>query len=305
MQARPRRPLARPEPFPGAGMMERMMGDMSRAMARNPATGFRDLLEEREREAIAEIRLSPEEERRIGKQFREHYLKAAADRGYKLTRDETSLDYLRDLVARFHCRMRHRDRYERIEVLLLDAPKADGQAFPAGTLLFTTGLLEAADEATVAGVVAHELAHLDLGHVYEYARRAKMGQSGMSPARDFESMMTQGMALGSLMMNPYRPQHELEADCQATTWLYQEGYDPRALVRYFERLHREQRDQPDAPFFTFARSHPYTLDRRDHVTARLAQLRRWKPRQELGLFADNLRRRVSRPREVAHEHAAP
>jgi predicted Zn-dependent protease len=283
-------------------MMERMMGDMSRAMARNPATGFRDVLAGREREVLAEVRLSAQEERRIGRAFRERYLKAAADRGYPLHRDDSAIEYLRDLVGLFHKRMRHRERYERIEIDLIKASKPDGQAFPGGRLVFTTGLLDSADEATVAGVVAHELAHLDLGHVFEYARRAKMAESGIAGAQDFESMMTRGMALGSLMMNPYRPEHELEADCQAATWLYQEGYDPRALVRFFERLHREQNDQPDSPFFAIARSHPYTLDRREHVLDRMRQLRRWKPREDLGLFAENLQQRITRARQAEEAH---
>jgi predicted Zn-dependent protease len=120
----------------------------------------------------------------------------------------------------------------------------------------------------------------------------------MAGAQDLEGMMTRGMALGSLMMNPYRPEHELEADCQAATWLYEEGYDPRALVKFFERLHRERRDQPDSPFFARARSHPYTLDRRAHVLARMRQLGRWKPRDDLAVYAENLRRRVSRAREL-------
>ena len=73
--------------------------------------------------------------------------------------------------------MSHRDRYPNIDVTLIDAPIPDGQSFPGGFLVFTTALLDEPDEATVAGVVAHELAHLDRGHLFSYARRSKLAET--------------------------------------------------------------------------------------------------------------------------------
>jgi predicted Zn-dependent protease len=239
--------------------------------------------------------------------MRDEYLRQARARGYRAVDDPRRLNYLRDLVDALAARMLHKQRYPHIEITLIDAPVADGQSCPGGFLIFTTALLDAPDEATVAGVVAHELAHLDKGHLYEYARRAKLAETAFQPPQngfnpsDFSQFMTRGMAMGSLIMNPFKPEHELEADCQATTWMYQAGYDPGALVRFFEKLHREQRDQPDNPFFQFTRSHPYTLDRRAEVVDRLAQLRRWRNRDDLGLYPDNLRRLVSRPREQGRD----
>ena len=81
------------------------------------------------------------------------------------------------------------------------------------------------------------------------------------------------------MMNPFRPEHESEADCTSTTWLYRDGYDPRALVGFFERLHRRLGDGPVDPAFSFGRTHPYSLDRRRDVLDRLAQL---QPVEEAG-----------------------
>ena len=103
--------------------------------------------------------------------------------------------------------------------------------------------------------------------------------------------MARGMALGSLMMDPFRPEHEHEADCLATTWLYQEGYSPQALADFFTRMQRRNRDQPDAPFLRIARSHPYSLARREAVMDRTKQLQRWKSRDDLKLYAEALRER--------------
>ncbi len=277
-----------------------MFDDMMESFARDPAGGFQDFLSKQEREALRQIRFSAAEERQIGQRWRQQYLREAAAKGYQTVQDPDQLRYLQALVEVFSRRMQHRDRYRDIQVTLIDASIADGQSFPGGYLVFTTALLKEPDEATVAGVVAHELAHLDLGHLYEYARRSKLADTAFQPSgfgADPSQFMTRGMALGSLMMNPFRPEHELQADCAATTWLYLEGYDPRALVGFFDRLHSRTRDQPDHPLFKFTRSHPYSLDRGREVADRLRQLRRWKKRDDLDLYPDNLHRLESRPRE--------
>ncbi len=291
----------------GPGPMPRVFDEMMDSLARNPAGGFQDFLARQEGHATRGVTLSAAEERRIGRKQREQYLRAAKEKGYDVVDDPEKLRYLRSLVETFARRMGHRDRYRDIDVTLISAPIPDGQSFPGGSLVFTTALLDEPDEATVAGVVAHELAHLDRGHIFEYARRAKLAETGFrapGPGADFDRLMTHNMALGSLMMNPFRPEHELQADCTATTWLYEEGYDPRALVRFFDRLHERSRDQPDQPFFRFARSHPYSLDRGSEVLDRLGQLRQWKNRDDLGLYADNLRRLKSR-RQESQEQDAP
>src|SRR5262249_52867390 len=156
-------------------------------------------------------------------------------------------------------------RYPKIDVTLIDAPISDGQSFPGGFLAFTTELLKEPDEATVAGVVAHELAHLDRGHLYGYVRRSKLAEASFArpvgPMDSFDQLFPRQAALFGMMFPPFRPEHEDEADCTAVTWLYQEGYDPRALVGFFERMHDRRGDQPDNPFFSFGRTHPFSLDR--------------------------------------------
>lgn len=297
---RARRHGPSPPGVPGFGPMSQIFQDMQDSLARDPAGGFQDFLATQERRALREISISPAEERRLGRVWRERYLREAAARGFQVDADPEKLRYLRDLVEAFSPHLRHRDRYREIEVTLLDSAISDGQSFPGGFLVFTTALLDEPDEASVAGVVAHELAHLDLGHLHEYARRAKLADAAIvpgGPVADPTRFMTQGLALGSLAMNPFRPEHELEADCAAATWLYLEGYDPRALVGFFDRIHEQRRDRPDHPFFKFTRSHPDSLERGREVRDRLGQLRRWRRRDDLGLYPDNLRRLVSRPRE--------
>jgi beta-barrel assembly-enhancing protease len=289
---------------PPAQSMPQLFDRMMDNFARNPASGFNSFLGELanlEGPALEGVTLTRDEERQAGLKAKAEYLDQAARRGFQLVNDPKKVGYFRALVDRFSGRMAHRDRYPAIEVTLIDAPIPDGQSFPGGFLLFTTGLLDEPDEATVAGVVAHELAHLNRGHLYNYARRSKLAEATYrNPPGgngDFNQFFTREAALLGLMMNPFRPEHELEADCTSATWLFLEGYDPKGLVGFFERMNQRNNDQPANPFFTFGRTHPYSLDRKRAVLDRLAQLQRWKRRDDLGLYADNLRKLEPRPRE--------
>ncbi len=135
-----RRPRA--VPMPGMTGMPQVFEDMMESLARNPAGGFQDFLSTQERRALSEVRLSPAEERRSGRRWRDAYLRQARERGYPKSEDPEKLRYLRDLVEVISRRMAHRDRYPQLEVSLIEAPIADGQSFPGGYLVFTTALLE-------------------------------------------------------------------------------------------------------------------------------------------------------------------
>ena len=282
-----------------------LMNRMMERFATDPAGGFAtfvDDLAQMEGPALQGVEVSLAEERRQGAKARLEYLEKARAQGYRVVDDPARLAYLRALVDRLAKRMVHRDRYAAIDVTLIDAPAADGQSFPGGSLVFTTGLLKEPDEATVVGVVAHELAHLDRGHMYDVVRREKLAQDSFrgpfGAGATFDEMFTRQAALFGMMMRPFRPEQEHEADCTAATWMFQEGYDPQALMGFFERLHRRRNDAPgvEIPFFNFARTHPYSLDRRDHVRARLRQLQAWRPRRDLGLYPENLK--DLRPKEA-------
>ena len=272
-------------------MFDRMMGDMSI----NPSTGFLSVMKDQEAAALQGTTLTIAEERQIGRTQRDAYLRAARAKGFTVREVARDTDYLKKLVEKFAPRMKNRARYPQIEVTLVDAPIPDGQSFPGGFLVFTSGLLDEPDEATVAGVVAHELAHLDRGHLNGYAKRDKLANNAFQfdprTAGDPFQMMTRGMALGSIMMDPFRPEHEHEADCLATTWLYQEGYSPLGLADFFTRMNQRLQDQPDNPFWKVGRSHPYSLTRRQAVLERYQQLQRWKPRQDLKRDAQALKDR--------------
>jgi beta-barrel assembly-enhancing protease len=274
-----------------------LMGRMMDRFATDPVNGFGNVLDDLGRlegPALDGVVVSPAEERRRGAQARSEYIEKARTEGYRVLDDRERLAYLHALVDRFARHMTHRDRYPDIGVTIIDAPISDGRSFPGGYVVFTSALLKEPDEATVGGVVAHELAHLDRGHMYDVVRRDTLASDAfrgpIAGAATLDEMFTKQAALFGMLMRPFRPDQEHEADCTAVTWMYLEGYDPHALMGFFESLHRRRSDAPGSPvpFFNFLRSHPYSLDRRDHVQARSRQLQAWKPRGDLGLYPKNL-----------------
>lgn len=286
----------RPGPAAPASFPE-FFARMGETFARNPATGFPSLMQEMSRlegPALDGVRLTIAEEQAIGRQARSTYLRQASARGVRVVDDRARRAYLEELVAGLSRHMTHRARYPRLEVTLIDAPVPDAHSFPGGSLVFTTALLKESDEATVAAVVAHELAHLELGHLYDYARREKLAAAtySRSPASrpDLNRFMTRQMALFGLMMAPYRPEHEHEADCLAATWLFLDGYDPAALSAFLDRQAVRLQDDKSPEFLALFRSHPPSAERSQAVRERTSQLRLWHPDQPLDGFADNLRR---------------
>jgi predicted Zn-dependent protease len=268
---------------------------MRESLARNPATAMSDILRAEEDDAVAELPLSFEEEREIGQVMLDEYLAAARRKGLSIERDTDRVRYLEALVERFAARMRLRDRYRSLRVFVLDAKEPDARAFPGGAIVFSTAILEEPDEATVAGIVAHEVAHLDRGHLIEQAKRAKLARrgfgfpAGAGPA-SLDAMMRQGLVMGAQMSAPHRPEHEIDADCTAASWLFIERYDPRPYAAFLERLRRHWPDQPNMPFLRGFQTHPPAAERRDEVLARYRQLARWKPRQTLVRGEENLQR---------------
>ena len=114
-------------------------------MASNPAGGFADVLKQQEVAAIQGTTLTAAEERRIGRQQRDAFLRMARTKGFTVREVAKDTDYLKALVAKFVPRMKNGARYPAIELTVIDAPIPDGQSFPGGFLVFTTALLNEPD----------------------------------------------------------------------------------------------------------------------------------------------------------------
>ena len=175
-----------------------------------------------EKQALAKIDVSVREERQMGQAALDAYIASLRAQNIPLIRTGNDIDYLRRLVATLQPLMANRRRYPTIQVLLADSPVVDARTFPGGTILFFRGLLDSAgNEAALVGIIGHELAHLDRGHVLDRAKRMKLAQQTFSSG-------PRGMSLGQffnlattsmrMWTRPFQPEDEAEADLEGAGW---------------------------------------------------------------------------------------
>jgi beta-barrel assembly-enhancing protease len=145
-------------------------------------------------------------------------------------------------------------------------------ALPGGFMYVNRGLIEAAgDEAELAGVMAHEIAHVALRHGTNQVSKAYLAQAGLGAlggilgkgqTSDIVGAVG-GFGLNSLFLK-YSRNAEEQADIVATQMLAKAGYDPMAMARMFERL-REQAGRDPGRFEQFFSSHPAPANRSRRV----------------------------------------
>jgi len=119
-------------------------------------------------------------------------------------------------------------------------------ALPGGPMFVNVGTINAAEnEAQLAGVMAHEMAHVYMQHS---AKQMQKGQTTQALAGILGAVLgSRGGALGSLaqmgvqigagtLMLKYSRGDESQADAVGAMILYLAGYDPRALAQFFETM---------------------------------------------------------------------
>lgn len=132
---------------------------------------------------------------------------------------------------------------------VLDTDRINAYSTPGGYVFITKGALAAArDEAEVAAILAHELAHITERHVVKELHITAADQSNLSGITRFlgsSSNTTQvafnqaiDKAVSIIHDQGYKVVDELQADRVAMLLLAQTGYDPTALKRYLLRVER-------------------------------------------------------------------
>jgi len=130
---------------------------------------------------------------------------------------------------------------------VLNTAEINGYAAPGGYVFVTKGAIDnMQDESELAGVLAHEMAHITERHVVKDLNIKASDDSASSGlarviggstevARSAFSQMVD-KAVDTLFKDGYRREDETQADKDAVLTCAFAGYDPSALVRYFERL---------------------------------------------------------------------
>jgi Zn-dependent protease with chaperone function len=135
-------------------------------------------------------------------------------------------------------------------------------ALPGGYLYIHRGVIEAAEnEAQLAGVMGHEIAHASLRHGTNQASRASAAQLGLGILGGVLGSGSTGAVLTQVGANifagtfllTYSRNAERQADLGGTQMLYDAGYDPRAMAQFFEKLHAQGQRSRMPEWFS---SHP-------------------------------------------------
>ena len=132
---------------------------------------------------------------------------------------------------------------------IVDAPEVDAFAIPGGPIYLTRGMIEAAGgEGELAGVMAHEIAHVALRHGASQASKTYLAQAGLGGLGGVagEAMARKIIeAVGGFGFNAvflkYSPEAETEADAFAAQLMTRAGYDSREMTNFFQAARRRAR----------------------------------------------------------------
>lgn len=165
-------------------------------------------------------------------------------------------------------------------VSVVESDEVNAFALPGGQMVVNTGLLRAADSPEeVAGVMAHEMAHVSLRHgmrnVAHHAGTALALSLLLGDAEGWVELAA-GVAVIA-QQNDYSREQETAADAEGVRMMRLAGIDPRGLTRFFARLEQ----QPGAELegsLAWLSTHPDHRSRIEHVEALVRELPGAPPR---------------------------
>jgi hypothetical protein len=154
-------------------------------------------------------------------------------------------------------------------IKVIDSDEVNAFALPGGFFFVNKGLILAADnEAELAGVMAHEIAHVAARHAME-----NQGKGALINYGAIAGIIFGGPIVGTVLQNgggilaglaglKFTRGAEMEADSLGVQYLYASGYDPTAMSTMFEKLASQNRKKASGLTKLFS-THPQSLDRRD------------------------------------------
>lgn len=195
------------------------------------------------------------------------------DRSSRVITDPLVTEYVNRVAQNI---VLHSDAKVPFTIKVLDSNDVNAFALPGGFLYVNRGLLEAADnEAEVAGVLAHEIAHVTARHGIEQASKGELLQYASIPLIFFGGLggyilqQAAGLAV-PLTFLKFSRSAEQEADRLGAQYLWAAGYDPNALVTFFEKLQGQEKRKPGTLAKVFS-THPMTSDRIKEVQGLVAR----------------------------------
>ena len=214
---------------------------------------------------------SVDSEIKMGKQYADQ-----VDKSARFITDPTIDEYVnrvgQNIVKNSDCKVP-------FTIKVIDSDEINAFALPGGFFYVNSGLILAADEeAELAGVMAHETAHVCAHHAAREMTRLNYAQLGMIPLMIFTGYTWTGYGIYEaaqlaipITFLQFSRDFEAQADYLGIQYMYRAGYDPQAMISFFEKVEALQKRKPGLVAKAFS-DHPQTPDRIVHSQEEIARI---------------------------------
>src|ERR1700746_3479561 len=214
---------------------------------------------------------SLEKEIALGKQLAQD-----VERSSKLVDDPVVTEYVNRVGQNL---VRNSDARVPFTIKVIDSDEVNAFALPGGFFYVNSGLiLRAQEESELAGVMAHESAHVGARHGTKQATKGDLIQIASIPAM---IMLPYGWAgygiyqgmnfLIPMTFLKFSRDAEREADFLGLQYMYKAGYDPNSYVTFFERIQADEKRRPGTIGKAFS-THPPTPERIENTQKEIARI---------------------------------
>lgn len=251
------------------------------AMLAVPYTAYSRENKEKDPDAIGDRNVSGkvnfyslEREIALGKQLAQQ-----VERQSKIINDPVVSEYVNRIGQNL---VRNSDAKVPFTIKVIEDPTVNAFALPGGFFFVDSGLILKADsEAELAGVMAHEIAHVAARHGTRNATRGQIAQLATIPLIFMGGAAAYGIYEASGFLVPmaflrFNRGEEAEADYLGVQYMYKTGYDPTAFVDFFEKVETIEKRKPGTLSKLFS-THPPTEDRIKKSQTEISEL---KPKPE-------------------------
>ncbi|MGA9669611.1 MAG: M48 family metalloprotease [Terracidiphilus sp.] len=219
------------------------------------------------------------------------------EKSTKFITDPTILEYVnrvgQNIVKNSDCKVP-------FTIKIIDSDEINAMALPGGFFYVNSGLiLNADEEAELAGVMAHETAHVCAHHAVREQTRMNYAQLGTIPLIFIGGWTGYGIYEAASIGVPmtflhFSREFEAQADYLGVQYMYRAGYDPQAFIAFFEKVQALEKRKPGMVAKAFS-DHPQTPDRILHSQEEIARI--LPPRDEYTVTTsefDDIKARLAR-----------
>ncbi len=196
------------------------------------------------------------------------------DQSSKMITDPVITEYINRIGQNL---VRNSDAQVPFTIKVIDSDDVNAFALPGGFFYVDSGLILAADsEAELAGVMAHEIAHVAACHAAREQTRGQIANLASIPLIFMGGGLGYGLYNAASIGLPltflkFSRNFEAEADYLGVQYMYKAGYDPDAFISFFEKIEAMEKKKPGTIAKAFD-THPQTPDRVEKTEQEIATI---------------------------------